>query len=58
VSALKVVEKLQAEHRVLLVPGEHFGMPGYLRFGYGNELGHFQEALAETERGLKRIFTD
>ena len=57
-SALDIVEKLRAEHGVLLVPGEHFGMPGYLRFGYGNELQHFQEALAEAERGFKRIFTD
>ncbi len=58
VSALDVVEKVRAEHSVLLVPGEHFGMPNHLRFGYGEELHHFQEALAETERGLKRVFTD
>jgi aspartate/methionine/tyrosine aminotransferase len=58
VSALQIVEKMRAEHGVLLVPGEHFGMPNYLRFGYGDELQHFQEALGETERGLKRIFTD
>ena len=58
VGALDVVEKLRAEHSVLLVPGEHFGVPGHLRFGYGDELQHFQEALAETERGLKRIFAD
>lgn len=58
VGAPEIVEKLRAEHSVLLVPGEHFGMPSYLRFGYGDELQHFQEALAETERGLKRMFTD
>ena len=32
-------------------------MPSYLRIGYGDELQHLQEALAETERGLKRILT-
>jgi aspartate/methionine/tyrosine aminotransferase len=58
VGALQIVEKMRAEHSVLLVPGEHFGMPNYLRFGYGDELQHFQEALGEMERGLKRIFTD
>ena len=58
VGALDIVEKMRAEHSVLLVPGEHFGMPNYLRFGYGEELQHFQEALRETERGLKRIFGD
>ncbi len=57
-SALDIVEKLRAEYSVLLVPGEHFGVPGHLRFGYGGELQHFQEALAETERGLKRMFAD
>ncbi|MGH7606687.1 MAG: aminotransferase class I/II-fold pyridoxal phosphate-dependent enzyme [Gemmatimonadales bacterium] len=56
--ALEVVEKLRAQHGVLLVPGEHFGSPGFLRFGYGGDLQHVQEALAETERGLRRLFTD
>jgi len=58
VNALQLVEKIRAEHSVLLVPGEHFGLPNHIRFGYGEELRHFQEALAETERGLKRVFTD
>jgi len=43
---------------VLLVPGEHFGLPQHIRFGFGEELHHFEAALAETERGLKRVFTD
>ncbi len=58
VSALDLVEKIRAEHGVLLVPGDHFGLPNHIRFGYGEELHHLQEALAETERGLKRVFSD
>jgi aspartate/methionine/tyrosine aminotransferase len=58
IPATEIVEKLRAQHSVLLCPGEHFGMPGFLRFGYGGELQHLQEALAETERGLRRLFTD
>ena len=58
ISALELVEKVRAEHSVLLVPGDHFGLPNHIRFGFGEELDHFQEALAETERGLKRVFTD
>ncbi len=58
VSALELVEKVRAEHSVLLVPGDHFGMPHHIRFGFGEELHHLQEALAETERGLKRVFID
>jgi len=54
----EIVEKIRAQHSVLLVPGEQFGMPGFLRFGFGDELQHFQEALAEAERGLRRLFTD
>jgi hypothetical protein len=57
-AAPEIVEKLRAQHGVLLVPGDHFGMPGFLRFGYGGDLQHFQEALAETERGLRRLFAD
>ncbi|HJS42223.1 MAG TPA: aminotransferase class I/II-fold pyridoxal phosphate-dependent enzyme [Gemmatimonadales bacterium] len=58
IPATEIVEKLRAQNSVLLCPGEHFGMPGFLRFGYGGELSHFQEALAETERGLRRLFAD
>jgi len=58
IAATEIVEKVRAQHGVLLVPGEHFGTPGFLRFGYGDDLKHFQEALAETERGLRRLFTD
>ena len=43
---------------VELVPGDHFGLPQHIRFGFGEELHHFEAALAETERGLKRVFTD
>jgi len=58
ISALDLVEKMRAEHSVLLVPGDHFGLPNHIRFGFGDELHHFREALAETERGLKRVFAD
>jgi aspartate/methionine/tyrosine aminotransferase len=57
VGALEVAEKIRAQHSVLLVPGEHFGLPQHIRFGYGNELSELQAALAETETGLKRLFT-
>ena len=58
IPASEIVEKVRAQHSVLLVPGDHFGMPSFLRFGFGGELQHFQEALAETERALRRLFTD
>lgn len=58
IRALDLVERMRAEHSVLLVPGDHFGLPNHLRLGFGEELQHFQEALVETERGLKRVFAD
>jgi aspartate/methionine/tyrosine aminotransferase len=47
-----LVEAVRAGRSVLLVPGEHFGMPGYLRFGFGNEITELREALAATADGL------
>jgi hypothetical protein len=58
IPAGEIVEKVRAQHSVLLVPGDQFGMPSFIRFGFGGELQHFQEALAETERALRRLFTD
>ena len=58
VSGDRLVEQLRAQHDVLLVSGEHFGMPGHIRFGIGGERAEFEAALAETERGLRRLFSD
>ncbi len=54
----ELVEALRRDYSVLLVPGEHFGMPGYLRFGYGGKPGELAAALAETGRGLRRMTGD
>ena len=54
----ELVEQVRATENTLLVPGEHFGMPGYLRFGFGNEAGELRHALAAAESGLRRAFGD
>jgi aspartate/methionine/tyrosine aminotransferase len=54
----EVVEELRARHSVLLVPGEHFGVPGYLRFGYGGEPRALADALQAAGRGLKQLLGD
>jgi len=56
ISGLDLVERLRATQSVLLVPGEHFGMKGFIRFGYGNELSELKEALALAGPELKRAF--
>ena len=54
----KLVEQVRASENTLLVPGEHFGLPGYLRFGFGNEAGELRHALDAAARGLRRAFGD
>lgn len=56
ISGLDLVERVRSARSVLLVPGEHFGMEGYIRFGYGNELDELQEALALAGPELKQAF--
>jgi aspartate/methionine/tyrosine aminotransferase len=53
-----LVERVRAGQSVLLVPGEHFGMAGYLRFGFGNELSELRAALAATATGLRPALGD
>ena len=50
-----LVERLIREKSVLLVPGDHFEMDGYLRFGYGPEKGYLRAALGRIEETLKKI---
>jgi aspartate/methionine/tyrosine aminotransferase len=45
--ALELVERVRAELGILLVPGEHFAMPGHLRLGYGNPSDELTTALGE-----------
>jgi aspartate/methionine/tyrosine aminotransferase len=47
-NSLDLVLRLRDEQSVLIVPGDHFGMDGFLRIGFGNE----PEDLAG---GLRRI---
>ena len=53
-----LVERVRTGQSVLLVPGEHFGMPGYLRFGFGNELPELRAALETTATGLRPALGD
>jgi aspartate/methionine/tyrosine aminotransferase len=48
VSTLELVERLREERRVLVVPGEHFGVPGRIRIAFG-------VPRATLEDGLERI---
>lgn len=49
VNSTELTTRLRVEQSVLIVPGDHFGMDGYLRIGYGSELHSVQEGLARLD---------
>ena len=46
VNSRVLAERLRADHSVLIVPGDHFAMDGYVRIGYGLEDAALKRALA------------
>lgn len=56
--AVDLVERIRAQHDILLVPGEHFGLAQHIRFGYGNPKPELEEALAALERPFREMTTD
>jgi hypothetical protein len=57
-AALDLVERVRAEASILLVPGEHFGLPGHLRLGYGNERAELAQALQELRPAIAGMLAD
>ena len=57
-SSLDLVERIRADYDMLLVPGEHFGLPGHLRLGYGNERKELEAALETLRTGVTKLLTD
>jgi aspartate/methionine/tyrosine aminotransferase len=54
ISSDDLAERLRAEQSVLIVPGSHFGLDRYVRFGIGLPTASFEAALgrvAETMKG-------
>lgn len=47
-----VAEELREKKGVLLVPGEPFAMPGYLRIGFGEDAGKLQKALGRLDEWI------
>ncbi len=56
INSSDLAERLRADRSVLVVPGDHFGMDGYVRFGYGlpeSALRTALERVGETIRELR-----
>jgi aspartate/methionine/tyrosine aminotransferase len=45
IGGLELAERLRVEADCLIVPGEHFDMPGFVRLGFGPETVRLSEAL-------------
>ena len=52
VNSSELAERLRREKSVLLVPGDHFGMDGWLRIGFGGETEHVAEGLRRVQEVL------
>jgi len=58
INSTELVTRLREEKSVLVVPGDHFGMDGYLRLGFGEEPAYLREGLDRvraciTELGMR-----
>ena len=45
INSTELVNRLRQEKSVLIVPGDHFGMDGHLRIGFGDEPGYLHAGL-------------
>ncbi len=57
-SALDLVARVRAGNNILLVPGEHFGLPHHLRLGFGNETSELRRALGDLEPAISQHLMD
>jgi aspartate/methionine/tyrosine aminotransferase len=50
-----LVTRLREEHSVLIVPGDHFGMDGYLRIGFGEPADYITTGLGRLHTLLESL---
>ena len=52
INSTDLITRLRLEKSVLVVPGDHFGMDGFLRFGFGERPEKLRAALGRVREGL------
>jgi aspartate/methionine/tyrosine aminotransferase len=57
INSTELVTRLRTEKSVLVVPGDHFGMDGYLRLGFGERPDYLRQGL-DRLHGLLSSITD
>lgn len=55
VNSSALAETLRAQHDVLIVPGDQFGMDGYIRLGFGSPWPDVAKALAYVSQAFKAV---
>ena len=55
INSTMLVNRLRDEQSVLVVPGDHFDMDGYLRIGFGTDPAHLEGSLARIGEMLDSI---
>jgi aspartate/methionine/tyrosine aminotransferase len=57
INSTELVTRLREQKSVLIVPGDHFGMDGYLRIGFGDETAYLRHGLTRLREVLEEIPT-
>lgn len=55
INSTELVNRLRVEKSVLIVPGDHFGMDGYLRIGFGSETRYLRDGLDRLDHLLRGL---
>lgn len=55
INSTELVDRLREKKSVLLCPGDHFEMDGYIRFGYGGEIEYMIKALELVREGIEEL---
>jgi aspartate/methionine/tyrosine aminotransferase len=55
INSTVLVDRLRVEKSVLIVPGDHFGMDGYLRIGFGSETRYLRDGLDRLDHLLRSL---
>jgi len=58
VNSTRLAEKLREQKSVLVVPGDHFGIDGYLRIGYGAESNYLRAGLDLISQSIRESLTN
>ena len=55
IGSTALATRLRETERVLIVPGDHFGLDGYLRMGFGGRADSLRKGLARLDRVLAAL---